>query len=576
MRFILPCFLVLALAACNHQAPSGDDSAHTNATSHPASNSASASAEAGDFVPAITLGDFKQELKTLSSDAFAGREPGTPGGQRTVDYLVERFKAMGLEPGHHGKWMQEVPAVMVARTNEEAALEVAVNGQQLSFDFPSDYVAVTLQQKPTVELQDSSIVFVGYGVDAPERNWNDFAGIDVSGKTVVMLVNDPGWGNHDPKLFDGPAMTYYGRWTYKYEEAARQGAAAALVVHETPGAGYPWGVVENGWSGPQYALPLEASSPPTLPVAGWLTTDAARKLFAAAGLDFDKLKAAADHPGFKAVPLDATASLTITSNIEKTQSANVLALKRGSQRPDEAIVYTAHWDHLGTDESLQGDQIYNGAIDNGTGVAALLEIAGAFADAKPERSVLFAAVTLEESGLLGAGWYVAHPSFPLAKTVANINMDALPIIGPAHDMVVTGLGNSELDDYLEKAVAKQGRHLSPDPSPEAGHYFRSDHFNFAKAGVPALYAAGGTDLVEGGSEAGKAAEADYVEHRYHQPADNYNPDWDFRGVMQDVEALYQVGNALANNDDWPEWAADSPFRAKRKAMRDNRPDPATP
>lgn len=574
MRQILLVPTLLALAACGGQS-AGDkasthDSGHASTVASVPTSAAStvAGAESHSFDTGITIADFKQQLKTVSLDDFKGREPGTEGGQRTVDYLVQRFKAMGLEPGNHGEWLQEVPAVSVDRTNYDIPLKVHAGDKELALSYPNDYVGVTLQQQPKVSLKDSEIVFVGYGVNAPERNWNDYGDIDVKGKTVIMLVNDPGWGNQDPELFDGKTMTYYGRWTYKYEEAARQGAAAAFVVHETGGAGYPWTVVENGWSGPQYALPLEDSSPRTLPVAGWISTDAARKVFSAAGLDFDQLKAASDQRGFEPVALDATASLDIESSIEHTKSYNVLALKRGSTRPDEVIVYTAHWDHLGVDESLEGDQIYNGAIDNGTGIAALLEVGAAFAGQQPppERSVLFAAVTLEESGLLGAAWYVSHPSFPLDHTVANINMDALPVIGPAHDMVVVGLGNSELDDYLAKAVAAQDRSLTPDPHPEAGHYFRSDHFNFAKAGVPALYASGGTDLLEGGKDAGDAAELDYVQHRYHQPADNFDPDWDFRGVVKDVQALYQVGKQLASETSYPKWAEGSPFRAKRQAM----------
>lgn len=517
---------------------------------------------------AITIEGFKSELQTVSSDEFGGRQPGTPGETRTIDYLTQRFKALGLEPGDQGNWVQKVPVVSVERTNYDIPLVIDTGHAQVKLTYPEDYVAVTSQQKPKVSLEASDVVFVGYGVNAPERHWNDYAGIDVKGKTVIMLVNDPGWGNQDPNLFDGKAMTYYGRFTYKYEEAARQGAAAALVVHETSGAGYPWSAVAKGWSGHRYALPLEASSPPELPVAGWITTDAARKLFAAAGLDFDKLKAASDHPGFKAVPLHAKASVTIESATERSETCNVLALKRGSKRPDEVIVYTAHWDHLGTDKSLKGDQIYNGAIDNGTGVAALLQIAGEFAVQKPERSVLFVAVTLEESGLLGSAWYVAHPAFPLDHTVADINMDALPVFGRAHDMVVTGFGYSELDDYLATAVAAQGRHLSAGQHPEAGYFFRSDHFPFAKAGVPALYAQGGSDLIEGGTQAGEAAQAEYVEHHYHQVTDNYNPDWDFRGVIQDVKALYQVGATLANETKFPVWAKDNAFRAKRQAMMD--------
>ena len=551
MRRLLLIPLLLQMASCGGGKPADKASPATS------------------LQPAITIDDYKAQLRVVSSDEFAGRQPGTRGGELTVNYLVQRFRAMGLEPGDHGKWLQEVPVVSVERTNNNAPLMIDTRGATVKLACPEDYVAVTSQQRPKVSLKASDVVFVGYGVNAPERNWNDYAGIDVTGKTVIMLVNDPGWGDQDPDLFDGRAMTYYGRWRYKHEEAARQGAAAALVVHETAAAGYPWEAVSNTFSARMYGLPLEASSP-ALPVAGWITTDATRKLFTAAGLDFDKLKAAADHPGFKAVPLNAKSSLSIESVIKRTSTFNVLALKRGSKRPDEAIVYTAHWDHLGTDPTLKGDQIYNGAIDNGTGVAALLEIAGKFAAQTPERSVLFMATTLEESGLLGATWYVDHPVIPLDHTVADINMDALAVIGPTHDMVITGYGYSELDNYLAAAAAAQGRHVSPAAHPEGGYYFRSDHFPFAKAGVPSMYAQGGADLIEGGTKAGEAALADYGEHHYHQVSDNYDPNWVFRGVVQDVEAFYQVGATLASETRFPEWAKDSPFRARRQAMMDAR------
>jgi Zn-dependent M28 family amino/carboxypeptidase len=515
----------------------------------------------------ITIDDYKARLQTISSDEFGGRGPGTEGEKRTVDYLTQSFAAMGLEPGNHGKWVQEVSAVAARRTNS-TPLVIQARNTELKLPSPDEYVAITQQQKPEVLLEASPVVYGGYCINAPERHWNDFAGIDVAGKTVICLVNDP--GNQDPALFDGRAMTYYGRYTYKFEEAARRGAAAVLVVHETSAAGYPWSPVATTWAEPRYALPLDAASPPVLPVAGWITTDAARKVFAAAGLNFDTLKAAAARPGFKSVPLDARASADIESAILRTQTSNVLALKRGSKRPDEVIVYTAHWDHLGTDKSLKGHQIYNGAIDNGTGVAAVLEIARKFAGQSPERSVLFIAVTLEESGLLGSAWYVAHPVFPMDHTVADINIDALAIIGPTRDMEVTGSGYSELDAYLARALAAQGRYLLPDQAPERGNYFRSDHFNFAKAGVPALYAGTGSDLVEGGTKAGQALLVDYGEHHYHQTTDTYNPDWDFRGVIQDVEALYQMGATLANETTFPAWTKDGPFRAKRQAMMDAR------
>jgi Zn-dependent M28 family amino/carboxypeptidase len=523
--------------------------------------------DAHAFSSAIDAGDFAAHVRTLASDAFGGRGPGSAGERLTTDYLIAQFKRMGLEPGNHGQWLQAVPVVSTTLEDTDATLQAKAGGHSESFAYGDDFMAVTLQQKPEVRLDGADVVFLGYGADAPEYRWNDYAGIDVKGKVVVVLVNDPGWGDHDASLFQGRAMTYYGRWTYKYEEAARKGAAACFVVHETAGAGYPWAVVRSSWSGAQFALPLEAGSAPTLPVAGWLTTDAARRLFAAAGKDFDALKAAADHRGFKPVDLDARVSLDLRSRIGHMQSHNVLALLKGSERPGEAVVYSAHWDHLGTNPALADDKIYNGAVDNGTGVAALLEIAGAFAAQRPRpaRSVLFAAVTLEESGLLGSQYYVAHPVFAADDTVADINMDALPVFGPAHDMIVIGYGNSQLDGYLDKAVAVQGRHLTPDPTPEQGSYFRSDHLNFAKAGIPSLYAKGGDDLVEGGETAGRRAEADYNQHRYHKPADEYDPGWDLRGVVEDVQALYDVGRRLAAGDDWPCWSADSPFRAKRAA-----------
>ena len=534
--------------------------------------SESEAALAHSFAPAITAADFAAHIKTLASDRFAGREPGSEGERLTTDYLVTQFKRMGLQPGNDGEWLQKVPTVSTTVTNTDATLKVRAGGKTLKFSYGDQFIAGTLRQQEGVGLEDSDIVFAGYGVDAAEFQWNDYAGVDVKGKTVIVLVNDPGWGSHDDSLFKGREMTYYGRWTYKYAEAARKGAAACFVVHETAGAGYGWDVVDNSWSGPQFALPLESHSPPVLPVAGWLTTGSARRLFAAAGKDFDALKARADQRGFKPVLLGARANLALESRIDHIESHNVLAMLKGNEAAGETIVYTAHWDHLGTDTRLKGDHIYNGAIDNATGVAALLEIAGAFETQQPQpkRSVLFTVVTLEESGLLGSEYYVAHPVVPLATTVVDINMDALPIIGPARDMIVVGYGNSSLDNILGAVTAAQGRHLTPDPTPEQGSYFRSDHLNFAMAGVPSMYAKGGNDLVDGGLEAGRTAALDYNRKRYHKPADNYDPDWDLRGVIQDVRALYAVGRELAGSAQWPQWAADSPFRAEREKTADQR------
>ncbi|MEO6926539.1 MAG: M28 family peptidase, partial [Rhodanobacter sp.] len=418
-------------------------------------------------------------------------------------------------------------------------------------------------------LKQSPIVFVGYGVDAPNWHWNDYAGLDVKGKTVIVLVNDPGFGSGDPKLFNGRAMTYYGRWTYKYAEAARQGAAACFIVHTSDAAtGYPFSVLQNGNRGPQLSLPPSVDPAPRLPVAGWLTRAAATRLFADAGMDFDQLAAAAAKPGFKPVPLGATASISLKNKIGHFESKNVLAMIPGAYKPDEVVVYTAHWDHLGTDPARKGHKVYSGAIDNGTGLSMLLEIAGAFAqqNTPPDRSVLFFMPTLEESGLLGSQYYAAQPVVPLQKTVADIAVDALPIIGRAHDMTVIGKGQSQLEDMLADVLKKQGRVISPETTPENGFYFRSDHFNFARAGVPAMLASSGLDLLHGGKAAGEAAAGDYTAHRYHTPNDVFNPHWDYSGILEDTQALYELGRYLSHAGVWPAWYADSPFKAKREKM----------
>ncbi|MDQ3040140.1 MAG: M28 family metallopeptidase, partial [Pseudomonadota bacterium] len=412
-------------------------------------------------------------------------------------------------------------------------------------------------------------------VDAPEKDWNDYAGMDVKGKTVVMLVNDPGFHARDAKLFDGKRMTYYGRWTYKFDEAARKGAAAALIIHDNEGASYGWDVVKNSWSGPQYDLPAKDDPAPRLPAQGWITGDAANALFKGAGLDFATLRAAANRRGFKPVPINAKVSFDLkSSSVEKT-SRNVIGLLPGSETPDEAILYMAHWDHLGTHvgeatTESGGDNIYNGAVDNATGVAGILEIAEAFrkSPTPPKRSLLFLAVTLEESGLLGSKYYVAHPVVPLDKTVAVINIDALAPIGKARDATVVGLGSSQLEDLLKTVLTGQKRKASVEDNTSAGYYFRSDHFNFAKAGVPSLYMDSGTDLLDGGKSAGKATGKDYTEHRYHKPGDQFDATtWKLEGIIQDLETVHAVGAALASSGQWPNWYEGNPFKAARDAMR---------
>jgi Zn-dependent M28 family amino/carboxypeptidase len=454
-------------------------------------------------------------------------------------------------------------------------LQIGKTRQDLAFG--TDMVVSSHTGQSHVELKDSPLVFVGYGVDAPERGWNDYAGVDVKGKTVVILVNDPGFHTHDPRLFDGERMTYYGRWTYKFEEAARKGAAAALIIHDTPGASYGWDVVRNSWSGPQYDLPPAVDPAPRLPVQGWISGAAAEALFKAAGLDLAKLRKAANTPGFTPVPIPATASIALDSTVTSAQSHNVMGLLPGSEPTGETVIYMAHWDHLGTHPEEPGDNIYNGAVDNATGVAALLELAEAFrhAPTPPRRSILFLAVTLEESGLLGSKYYVQHPVIPLDKTVAVINIDALAPIGKARDLTVVGKGSSELEDLLAQALRRQGRQIHAESNPAAGFYFRSDHFNFAKAGVPALYIESGEDLLDGGRAAGEAATRDYTAHRYHTPQDAYDPaTWKLEGIMQDLEALYAVGDQLARGTLWPNWRPGSPFKAARDTML--HPTPASP
>ena len=571
MRHALLPLALLALCACT---PRTDEKPATGTdTDTPAASGAATSSHA--FSEAIAAGDFAEHVQQLSSDDFGGRGPGTPGEDKTIEYIKAQFARIGLQPGNGSDWFQTVPMVETTADEASASMVAMVGGATQPLKFGTDMVIGTRTGQPQVSIKDSPLVFVGYGVDAPEQQWNDYAGIDVKGKTVVMLVNDPGFHAGDAKLFDGKRMTYYGRWTYKFEEAARKGAAAALIIHDTEGASYGWDVVKNSWSGPQYDLPAKDDPAPRVPAQGWITGEAASALLKSAGQDLAKLRAAANKRGFKPVPLDATLSLELkSSSVEKT-SRNVIGLLPGSETPDEAIVYMGHWDHLGTHDGEQsaesgGDNIYNGAVDNATGVAAILELAEAFRKAKtpPKRSILFLAVTLEESGLLGSKYYVAHPVVPLDKTVAVVNLDALAPIGKARDITVVGQGSSQLEAVLKNVLDAQQRVAKGETNTAAGYYFRSDHFNFAKAGVPALYIDSGTDLVEGGQAAGDAAGKDYTENRYHKAGDQFDAaTWKLDGIVQDVETAYAVGETLANGGQWPNWNAGNPFKAARDKMR---------
>jgi len=551
---LLSLSLLAALSACKRETPE---------TAAPAAPAAPEHAFSSEINPA----DFTELVKTLASDEFEGRGPGTPGEDKTVEYLQAQMRRIGLEPGNGESFFQTVP-MMETTADESTAMTLDVNGKTHTLKFGSDMVIGTRTGQPEVKVDASDLVFVGYGVDAPEQKWNDYAGIDVKGKTVVMLVNDPGFHAKDESLFEGKRMTYYGRWTYKFEEAARKGAAAALIIHDTEGASYGWDVVKNSWSGAQYDLRAADDPAPRVPLQGWITGDQAKTLFADAGLDLDKLRADANKRGFKAVPLPAKMSVDLKSTSTEKQSRNVVGILPGSEKPDEAVVYMAHWDHLGKHPDETGDNIYNGAVDNATGVAGILEIAEQFAKVgKPKRSVVFLAVTLEESGLLGSKYYVAHPVVPLDKTVAVINLDAMGVAGKTRDMTVVGMGSSELEDILKPIAEKQGRTLHSESRPEAGGYFRSDHFNFAKAGVPALYVDAGDDLIDGGKAAGDAAAKDYNENRYHKPGDQYDAaTWKVDGTMDELSAVYDVGLEIANGDRWPNWYSGNPFKSARDTM----------
>ena len=551
-----------ALAACKREpeAPAA------------APEAATPPAAAHTFTADITEGDFADMVNTLASDEFEGRAPGSVGEEKTAAYLEAQMKRIGLQPGNNGSYFQDVP--MVETTADEAAttLSLTTSTGKRDLKFGTDYVIGTRTGQTEVKLDASDLVFVGYGVDAPEQQWNDYAGQDWTGKTVVMFVNDPGFHGKDEALFGGNRMTYYGRWTYKFEEAARKGAAAALIVHDTAGASYGWDVVKNSWSGAQYDLPAKDDPEKRIPLQGWLSAEAAKQLFADAGLDLEAAYASAGKRGFKPVPLKAQLSAAVKSTITEKTSRNVIGVLPGASKPDEAVLYMAHWDHLGKHEGEEGDNIYNGAVDNATGVAGILEIAEAFAhqDPKPARSVVFVAVTLEESGLLGSKYYVAHPTFPLNKIAGVINLDAMSVGGKSRDFVVTGKGNSQLEDMLKVYADQQGRVLAEEGNPAGGYYFRSDHFNFAKAGVPALYAKGGNDLLDGGVDAGKAASEEYAK-RYHQASDEVHDGWKLDGVVQDLQALYGVGKDLAVEGAWPNWYDGNPFKAARDQMMKTEP-----
>ncbi|MXO59852.1 M28 family peptidase [Altererythrobacter salegens] len=518
-----------------------------------------------DTGPHLSLDTLKDVTRTLSADEFEGRGTGTPGEGKTLAYMVERFAAAGLQPGNNGSWYQDVPLVKIT-AEDLGALNVYGPAADMLFAAGSDWIGMSYREQENISLHDSELVFVGYGVVAPERGWNDYAGIDMRGKTAVILVNDPDWRSEtNAGPFNGRAMTYYGRWTYKFEEAARQGAQAALIVHEDYPAGYGWNVVERSWSGPQSRNRSEDRGASQTLVNGWISNDTAQAIASAAGTTLASLAAQAEQAGFRPVPLGLKVSTAFDNSLRYIDSKNVIGILPGRERPDEYVVHTAHWDHLGQcPPNEAGDDICNGAIDNALGSAALVALAEAQAKTgAAARSMVFLSVTAEEQGLLGSEYYAAHPIYPLDHTVGGLNIDGGSMAGPTRDVDVIGLGKSELDTVLARNLPKVGLSASPDSAPQAGYYYRSDHFSFAKRGVPMFNIKSGQDLVEGGREAGAAWNAEYRAHRYHAPDDEYDPAWDWRGVERQFELFYWLGRDLASSRQWPNWEPGDEFRTAR-------------
>jgi Zn-dependent M28 family amino/carboxypeptidase len=521
--------------------------------------------------PVFPEASYRKHIEVLSSDAFEGRAPGTEGERKTLAYLEQQFRAAGLKPGIGDSYLQPVPVVEITPHADAAMQVAAAGGKSLELHSPDDVVVWTRRPVPSTSLANAGVVYAGYGIVAPEYGWDDYAGLDVRGKLVLALINDPGYATQDPQLFTGNAMTYYGRWDYKFAEAVRHGAAGLLVIHETRAAGYPWDVPRNGATKPQFDLRIDDYATKRLALEGWITEDAASRVLAAAGMDFGELKKASSVRGFKGRPTGLTASMSVRNDVRNTVSYNVVGVVPGSRRPREAFVYTAHWDHLGkTANARPGeDAIFNGAQDNATGVSALIELGRTFAATRPapQRSMMFVAVTAEESGLLGSEYFAAHPPIPVAQMVGGLNMDNLYSVGKTRDITVIGFGKSELEDDLRAAAARQGRVPVQEPSPEKGFYYRSDHFNLAKAGVPMLYTKAGVDSPTRGVDYGKRWLEDYTATRYHKPTDEYSPEWDVSGTLQDLQLYYDVGLGIANSSRWPNWRADSEFRAIRDASR---------
>ncbi|MFL6589250.1 MAG: M28 family peptidase [Chthoniobacterales bacterium] len=523
---------------------------------------------------AMTAEDLLKHIKVLASDEFEGRAPGSKGEELSAKYITEQFKTLGLKPGNpNGGYIQEVPLAGIVT---QPTASFAIGDTKMDLKFPEDYVASSARLEPIIKTENSDIVFVGYGVVAPEYGWDDYKDVDVRGKTILMLINDPAIPDPsdpaklDPKMFKGAAMTYYGRWTYKYEIAAEKGAAAAIIIHETVPAAYPYSVVMSSWAKENFEIDAADKNRSAVQIRSWITLDVARKLLTDSGHDFDALKKAALAKDFRPVALNAKANFDLKQTIRPFKSRNVVGKIEGAdpKLKDEWLLYTAHWDHLGRHDELKGDQIFNGAADNASGVGGLIELATGYMKLKPapKRSVLFMATTAEEAGLLGAKYYAEHPLYPLEKTLADINMDGLSLWGKTRDIEDISFGLSELDDMLGAAATRQGRVMKPNSQPEKGGFYRADNFEFSKVGLPALYTGAGKDVIGKPPEFGQQKKDEYVAKHYHQPSDEVNPEWDLSGAAEDLKLLFEVGYDVANGDKFPAWKPDSEFKAKRDAM----------
>ncbi len=520
---------------------------------------------------AITPDGLLAHIKILGSDQFEGRAPGTKGEELSVKYIVDQFKQTGLKPGNpDGTYIQEVP---LAGIKNEPRMSFAIGDKITELRYPDDFVASSARLQPEIRINNSDVVFVGYGIVAPEYGWDDYKGFDLRGKTVLMLIGDPpipdpkDTSKLDEKMFKGKAMTYYGRWTYKYEIAAQKGAVAAVIIHETGPAGYPYSVVKTSWAKENYEIDSPNKNMGAVEARSWITLDAAKKLLADCGQDFDALKKSAITKEFRPVLLSANAYIKIKQQIRLFKSHNVIGKLDGSgpKLQDEYIIYTAHWDHLGRHPELQGDQIFNGAIDNASGVASLIELGAAFVklNPPPKRSVLIMATTAEEAGLLGAKFYAEHPLYPLQKTLADINIDTVNPWGKTRDIEDLSDNNSTLDDLLATAAKRNGRVMTPNSQPEKGGFYRADHFEFSKRGVSSLFTGGGKDFIGKPADFGQQKKDDYTAHHYHQVSDEVDPNWDLSGAVEDVDLLFEVGYQVANGDKFPEWKPGSEFKAKR-------------